>query len=112
MIGNFQNTKLHGKGRIYYQDGKLRYQGAFKNGWLEGKGKLYNQENGSLLYEGSFLKNKFHGCGKLYFEDGDWFDGIFRDDLRVEGTYYSAEEDKKYLHEYDFEMYKALGCDF
>ena len=39
-IGESLNGKKHGKGILYYENGKIKYGGEFVNGKMEGKGKL------------------------------------------------------------------------
>lgn len=70
----------NGKGIIYWQNGKKRYEGEFVLGTLK-RGKSY-YENGSLHYEGEmcradklgkpsgFSDQVPHGVGKLYDKDG------------------------------------------
>lgn len=46
------------KGKIYFSNGKLEYDGEFKNGKRHGKGKLYNQ-SGELIYSGKFKNGDY-----------------------------------------------------
>jgi hypothetical protein len=48
--GDWYNNQMHGKGTLYYADGRIAYQGEWKNDSLDGKGILYN-ENPSNLSE-------------------------------------------------------------
>lgn len=55
--GNFEdiiNKYLYqGSGKEYYPDGKLKYEGEFDNGVYNGKGTFYN-EDGSIKYDGNW----------------------------------------------------------
>ena len=64
--GEFLNDKIHGKGKVYYND-ELRYDGEYLYGHNT-KGKFYY--NGKLEYEGELR----YGCkwnGKGYDEKGN-----------------------------------------
>ena len=50
------NGIKNGKGKIYYDDGKLRFEGEFLNNKRNGKGKEYHK-NGNLKFEGEYLPN-------------------------------------------------------
>ena len=50
------NGKRSGKGKEYYYDGKLEYEGEYLNGERNGKGKEYNSNsNNKLQFEGEYL---------------------------------------------------------
>lgn len=48
-----KDGKFNGKGKIYYSNGQLYYEGHFKDGAFDGKGTMYN-EDGSVKYSGQF----------------------------------------------------------
>ena len=52
-IGEWKNLQMHGKGTLYYKNGRIQYQGEFQYGEKEGFGKYY-KENGDL-YIGQFI---------------------------------------------------------
>lgn len=54
------------EGKIYYDNGVLKYEGQMKNGLMHGKGKLYRSD-GSLWYDAEFQDNEVQGWGTLYF---------------------------------------------
>ena len=62
-----------------YEDGQY-YLGEFKNGLKHGKGKLF-YKNGNIEYEGDFLEGKFEGEGKYIYENGDYYEGKFKNGL-------------------------------
>ena len=59
----------NGKGKEYYYDDKLSFEGEYLNGKRNGKGKEYDY-NGNKSYEGEYLNGKRHGKGKEYNEYG------------------------------------------
>ena len=70
----------HGIGKLYYKNGKTKYDGIFENGNIK-KGKSFD-ENGVLEYDGGYIiKDNYllkHGIGKLYYKNGKTkYDGIF-----------------------------------
>ena len=44
---------MHGEGKEYYENGKLKYEGEYNEGVKHGKGKEYD-ENGNLIFEGEY----------------------------------------------------------
>jgi len=48
----------YAKGKEYYKNGELKYNGEFKNGWYHGDGVLYD-ENGKEIYDGEFEKGNY-----------------------------------------------------
>ena len=79
-IGQVQDGKPHGKGKLYYENGALKYEGEYQKGLWHGKGKLYD-ENGMLFYEGTFEGGYRNGKGKLYSENGQLrYEGKFKND--------------------------------
>jgi antitoxin component YwqK of YwqJK toxin-antitoxin module len=54
------------EGKLYYEDGKLMYEGQLKDGKMNGKGKLYRND-GSLWYDAEFQNNVLTGWGTMYF---------------------------------------------
>ena len=84
--GEYINGKRNGKGKEYFRNGKLQFEGEFKNGkkWkgkgydingnfdyelIDGSGKMkeYNS-NDILIEESEYLNNVKHGKGKVYDE--------------------------------------------
>ena len=102
--GDIKNGLRHGKGKLYYTNGTLKYEGDFindkfegygkyfnensknkwkyyigewKNGLKHGKGKLFDK-NENLMYEGYFANGKLEGQGKLYSRNGVYYIGEFK----------------------------------
>ena len=44
----------NGKGKEYYENGKLLFEGEYLNNKRNGKGKEYD-DNGNILFEGEYL---------------------------------------------------------
>ena len=70
-IGDFIDSKKHGKGELFTKD--YHYKGDFMNNKFEGYGKieLYNEGE----YEGTFKNGLFDGKGMLRWKDGSFYKG-------------------------------------
>ena len=67
----------NGKGKEYYENGNLIYEGGYSNGKRNGKGKEYDKDD-KLIFEGEYLKGKRNRKGKEYDKDGKLkFEGEF-----------------------------------
>ena len=77
--GEIKNFKREGNGKFFYNDGYY-YIGQFKDNKFHGKGTEYNK-NGNIIYEGDFINGKREGNGKLFTEKGYYYIGQFKDDL-------------------------------
>ena len=78
--GDFQYGIKHGRGVLYYANGKVKYQGTFFEDLRVGNGTYYFP-NGER-YVGQFDENLPAGLGTYYFNDGDRFEGLYRDGQR------------------------------
>ena len=83
-IGNWENDKFTGWGRITKRNGVI-LEGKFFNGVLEGKGIVENGQGGK--YIGDFRNSKRHGKGiletdKIYY-DGDFLDDKFNGNGKI-----------------------------
>ena len=58
------NNSINGKGKEYYWNGKLLFEGEYLNGEKNGKGKEYKY--GYLIFEGEYINGKRNGKGKEY----------------------------------------------
>ena len=75
-IGEMLNGLRHGKGKEYYKNGTIMYDGNFVNGKREGDGK-YIDESGNY-YIGQWLNDLQHGKGIVYYKNGTiMYDGNF-----------------------------------
>lgn len=63
--GNLENCFWHGKGKRYYKDGSIMYDGEWKNGRRNGLGIFY-YENGEC-YDGEFKNDLPDGKGNWYY---------------------------------------------
>lgn len=78
---------MHGKGNLYYSDGKIAYEGDWRMDEFHGSGKVYNQEQLQLKgpydytdfgdvndywssYEGELNSDRRHGKGKIKLSNG------------------------------------------
>ena len=84
--GNITYELINGNGivKIYYQEGKLEFEGEYLNGKRNGKGKEYDGK-GKLEYEGEYLKGGRNGKGKLYYDGKLRFEGEYLYDYKLKG---------------------------
>ena len=67
------NGKRNGKGKEYYKNGKLKFEGEYLNGEINGKAKEYFK-NDKLRFEGEYLNGKkwsgkgYNMIGNLAYE--------------------------------------------
>ena len=67
-----------------------------KNGKTHGKGKLF-YKNGNIKYEGDWINDEIEGNGKYYWEDGEYYIGQFKNGLRNgKGIKYYSNGNIKY----------------
>ena len=103
--GNFVDGNFNGKGIFYYNNGD-RYEGNFVDGKCEGKGEIYYKD-GKILYDGDFKNNKCEGKGTFYYNNGDHYEGNFVDGkCEGKGIYYYKDGDH---YEGDFKNGKYEG---
>ncbi len=105
--GDWYEDEIHGHGKLFYEDGKILYDGQWKKGMLDGYGMFQNfdptmMENFNFMdfntigeswvkYEGNFRNNGKHGLGTVYLVNGDKFFGHFQNDkLNGQGSYYKS----------------------
>ena len=60
--GEYLNGKRNGKGKEYYNNGKIKFEGEYLNGKRNGKGKQY-YNNGKIKFKGEYLNGKRNGKG-------------------------------------------------
>ena len=101
--GEYLNRKKNGKGKEYNYDGYLIFEGEYTNGKKNGKGKEYD-DNGILKFEGEYINGKRSGKGKEY--DGDKhliFEGEFFFDKKWKGKGYDE------LNNFIYELTEGKG---
>ncbi|MFZ5352376.1 MAG: MORN repeat-containing protein [Bacillota bacterium] len=74
-------NNFSGDGRVYYDNGNLKYEGSIKDGLYTGEGSLYT-EDGRLYYKGSFDRNDFSGKGQTFHKNGN---------IKYEGDFLNGE---------------------
>jgi len=118
-VGEIMHGKPHGKGTLYYTDGK-KYVGDWNDGVRTGYG-IYTTPDNSVRYEGYWVNNTIHGQGKLiyldgrkyigniengkasgqgkfYYSDGERYEGSFANNaFNGQGTMYYANGKIKYV---------------
>ena len=76
--------KINGKGKEYYGNQKLKYEGQYENGKMNGEGILYYRYSGYIYYIGYFKEGKKEGRGKEFDKFGNLiYEGLFIDDKRA-----------------------------
>lgn len=76
--GPLVNGKLHGRGRIEWDNGAT-YEGDFANGLLSGRGRM-RFANG-FLYEGELRNGMMSGRGRFEMPEREVYEGEFKQDL-------------------------------
>jgi hypothetical protein len=83
-IGELENGKMNGKGKIYFKNGNVKYMGDFVNDKKEGIGQYFFETDEYYFIEdhkkfylligdyyiGPWLNDKMYGIGKIYLRDG------------------------------------------
>jgi len=80
--GDFKNGKITGIGKIIY---------SFENEDNDEVGKIIYYIKGSKSYEGNFINGKYEGEGILTFNNGNKFDGGFKNGSLFSGRKYYKE---------------------
>ena len=87
-----------GNGKYIWEYGSY-YIGPGVKGLKHGKGKLYYANN-NIKYDGNYNLDLFDGYEKYVAENGEYYIGQWPNGLKVKGTIYS--KDDKVLYEGDF----------
>ena len=75
---------ITGKGKEYYGNQKLKYEGQYENGKKNGEGILYFRFSGYINYIGNFKDGKKEGQGKEFDNWGNLvYEGLFSNDQRI-----------------------------
>jgi len=69
------NGERNGKGKEYYTDGRIKFEGEYLND-IRIKGKEYGKENNDYIFEGEYLYN-FKKKGKEYIKEKLEFEGDY-----------------------------------
>lgn len=77
MTENYDNRKLEGEKKIYYEDGAVAEEAFYIDGQLHGSRKLYSVK-GQVLEDLKYEKGELHGPAKFFNGKGD---------LMSEGSY-------------------------
>ena len=101
------NNERNGKGKEYYENGKLKFEGEYINGLRNGKGVEY-YDNGTLKFVGEYLNdNQWNGegyyskYGNIYnLKEGKGFIKEYFNEQKIfEGEYKNGEKNG-YCKEY------------
>lgn len=103
-IGYWNDNNKNGKGRMYYANGKLIYEGDYVEGKKCGKG-VYYFESGER-YEGMFLNDQFNGKGRMYYTNGKLeYEGDYVEEKKFGKRVYYFENCTKYEGEFKDDEY-------
>lgn len=125
IIDLIENYKKNGKGRDYYENGKIKYEGNFLDDQYEDKEAKFYYENGDLYigefkngiqngngilystkYEGKYLNGKYSN-GKLYYGNGDYYIGPFKNGKKEgKGEEYYKNGKLKYKGKFEDDKYE------
>lgn len=106
--GDFIKGVKTGDCRIIFKDNDSSYSGTIKDNELTGVGVYFNNDNDSksdensiISYSGEFKQNLASGRGKLLFKNGDFFEGQFANNLKLEGSYINPIKKEKLVLKYN-----------
>ena len=74
-IGDFKKSVKHGYGELFTDD--FHYVGNFNNDKLDGRGRI--EIYGKGIYEGNFNKEQINGYGVFKYCNGDYYEGEMKD---------------------------------
>ena len=123
---------FHGKGKFYYPNNTLKYEGDFVDGGFEGNGKhifpngnyyigqykgsmqngkgILYYKNGNIKYEGDFKNNMPDGNGKYIWEDKSYYIGPCVKGLKHgKGKLYYTNNNIKYDGNYNLDLFDGYG---
>ena len=86
ILDVIKEYKRNGKGKDYYEDGKIKYEGNFVDDeYDDEKGKFYDESGNK--YEGKFTKGKKNGDFSIYDKEGELIHkNKYEDDKLIEKT--------------------------
>lgn len=80
ITGNFQEDRIHGKGKKVYDSGQI-YEGEFSKGLEQGNGSLTFVDGRKFV--GPFSNGKANGAGTLFTDSGKGVKQTWKDGKRV-----------------------------
>lgn len=112
FIGYFRNGILDGPGAKFYPSGQVYFDGNYVDGYGI-TGKVY-YEDGTLKYEGELQNDKYNGAGRLYWQNGTmYYDGEWSEGMRQgSGTSYREDGTKIYEGEWNGDAYSGYGKEY
>ena len=98
-IGQLKDGKMHGKGKLYFKNGNIKYEGDFANDKKEGTGTYFYFNRECFIFENH---------KKFYLEKGDCYIGQWKNDKR-NGKGIIFLRDSRVKYEGDFVNNKFQG---
>lgn len=68
--GAYKSGKKHGQGKLFYENGKMRYSGNFLDGEIEGENLVWFNEWDGVKFRGNIIGGKETGWCKRYHDNG------------------------------------------
>lgn len=102
-----KDGKLNGKHISYYENGQVKWDGAYKDGKEEGFIKVY-YENGVLKREVFFQDGKLNGFVKDYYENGKIKTVGYVNEGKLSGPFWSYTNFGLLMSEIEYKMGKMV----
>ena len=109
-VGQWKNNLPNGKGKEYYSNGNIMYEGDFVNDKREGNGR-YIWEDGEN-YIGQFKNDLSHGKGTKYYSNGDKYTGDWVYDKREGNGKYIWRDGEYYIGQFKNDFRNGRGMMF
>ena len=100
-----KNLRWNGKGKEYYGDGILIFEGDYLDGLKTGK--CVEFKNDKIIFIGEYLLGERNGKGKEFSNDILIFEGEFLKGQRYNGK--GIEKDKNFLFEGEYSKDIKMG---
>ncbi len=82
FVGEWQNGRKHGRGKLIYNNGEGEYVGDFHSGRKHGSGRM-TYGDGSV-YDGGWRDGKWHGHGVCISKSGKQSEGVWKSGKQLE----------------------------
>lgn len=111
--GHQRLGEISGKGKFFYYDGVLRYEGQWTNGVADGFGIEFSP-SGRKMYEGEWKDGSKHGKGKTFYTNGSiQYEGDFYNGYKKgQGTQYDIKGNTIYKGGWDLNKYNESGVEY
>lgn len=88
--GRLDHGDYTGQGKIFYENGAVKYKGNFSKGKYQGEGITYSK-SGQEVYNGNFRSGQYNGQGTLHIDKNDVYKGAFSNNTENgQGSFYKG----------------------